>query len=72
MKARDLTPIFKYFDDLPDGAVVPQRVTSLMTGESPRSLRRKKLLPTFPINEKTKGNRVGDIRELMRKRGTVR
>jgi hypothetical protein len=55
MKARDLTHILKYFDVLPEEARVPQRVTSLLTGESLRSLRRKKPIPSYPINEKNDG-----------------
>jgi hypothetical protein len=69
MKARDLTHILKYFDVLPEEARVPQRVTSLLTGESLRSLRRKKPIPSYPINEKMTGHRVGDVRKLLRRAG---
>jgi hypothetical protein len=69
MRARDLTEILNYFDQLPDSARVPLRVTALLIGESLRSLRRKKPLPTYPINGKMIGNQVGEIRQLMRERG---
>src|SRR5215831_13825603 len=66
MRPRDVTEILRHFDQLPDWAVVPQKVTALLIGESARSLRRKKPIPSFPINRSLKGNRVGDIRKLVR------
>jgi hypothetical protein len=67
MRPRDVSDILRHFDQLPDWAIVPQKVTALLIGESARSLRRKKPIPTFPINGSLKGNRVGDIRKLVRK-----
>jgi len=69
MRPRDVSEILRHFDQLPDWAVVPQKVTALLIGESARSLRRKKLIPAFPINGSLKGNRVGDIRKLLRESG---
>jgi hypothetical protein len=66
MRPRDVSDILRHFDHLPDWAIVPQKVTALLTGESARSLRRKKPIPSFPINGSLKGNRVGDIRKLVR------
>jgi hypothetical protein len=63
MRPRDVSEILRHFDQLPDWAIVPQKVTALLSGESARSLRRKKPIPSFPINGCLKGNRVGDIRK---------
>jgi hypothetical protein len=71
MRPRDVSEILRHFDELPDWARVPQRVTALLIGESARSLRRKKPLPTYPINGKLRGHAVGDIRRLRRERGMV-
>jgi hypothetical protein len=66
MRPRDVSDILRYFDQLPDQAVVPQKVTALLIGESARSLRRKKPIPTYPINGSLRGNKVGDVRRLLR------
>jgi hypothetical protein len=66
MRPRDVSRILEHFPYLPDDAIVPQKVSALLTGESERSWRRKKPLPTVPINGKMKGNRVGDVRALLK------
>ena len=67
MRPRDVSEILRHFDQLPDGAIVPQKVTALLIGESARSLRRKKPIPQYQINGSLKGNRVGDIRGILQK-----
>jgi hypothetical protein len=55
----------KQFDDLPDDAVVPRRVTAAMLGISERTVRR--LYPTVRLSPRRRGNReFGDIRALVR------
>jgi len=68
MKARDVSEILRQFDNLPDSALVPQKVSALLLGESPRSLRRKKPMPSFPINGAMRGHTVGHIRRELAKR----
>jgi len=47
MRPRDVSEILRHFDQLPDGAFVPQKVTALLIGESARSLRRKNPIPQY-------------------------
>jgi hypothetical protein len=54
----------KYFDDLPDDAVVPRRITAALLGISERTVRR--LYPTVRLSPRRRGNRVGDIRAILR------
>lgn len=71
MRPRDISEILRHFDELPDSAVVPCRVASLMTGMAPRTLRRQPI-PTVPITDSLNGKRVGDIRGLLRERMAAR
>jgi hypothetical protein len=65
-KPRDIAAIVKRFDELPDDAIVPDTVSAKVLSTSPWTIRRNKLLPYRQISERFKGNRVGDIRALVR------
>ena len=52
------------FDDLPDDAVVPRRVTAAVLHISERTVRRS--VPTVNLSQRRRGNRVGDIRAIAR------
>jgi hypothetical protein len=54
----------KEFDDLPDDAVVPYRVTAAVLHMSERTVRRT--VPTVRRSLRLRGNRVGDIRAIAR------
>jgi hypothetical protein len=54
----------KEFDDLPDDAVVPRRVTAEVLHISERTVRR--CVPTIQLSLRRCGNRVGDIRAIAR------
>lgn len=54
----------KNFDDLPDDAVVPRRVTAAVLHMSERTVRRS--VPTVRLSLRRCGNRVGDIRAIAR------
>jgi hypothetical protein len=54
----------KKFDDLPDDAVVPRRVTAAVLNISERTVRRS--VPTVKLSPRRRGNRVGDIRAIAR------
>jgi hypothetical protein len=54
----------KEFDDLPDDAVVPRRVTAAVLHISERTVRRS--VPTVNLSQRRRGNRVGDIRAIAR------
>jgi hypothetical protein len=54
----------KAFDDLPDDAVVPRRVTAAVLNISERTVRRS--VPTVKLSPRRRGNRVGDIRAIAR------
>ena len=62
MKARDVSGILSHFDDLPDDAVVPRKVTSLLTGKSLRQLQQNPPGKPRYLSERCIGDRVGDIR----------
>ena len=66
MRPRDVSEILRHFDQLPDWAIVPRKVTALLTGESARSLRRKKPIPSFPINGSLKGKLRDSCRQTLR------
>jgi hypothetical protein len=52
------------FDSLPDDAVVPRRVTAAVLHISERTVRRS--FPTVKLSARRRGNRVGDIRAIVR------
>ena len=54
----------KEFDDLPDDAVVPRRVTAAVLHMSERTVRRS--VPTVKLSARRRGNRVGIIRAIAR------
>jgi hypothetical protein len=54
----------KKFDDLPDDAVVPRRVTAEVLGMSERTVRRS--VPTVNLSLRRRGNRVGTVRDIAR------
>jgi hypothetical protein len=54
----------KNFDDLPDGAVVPRRVTAAVLHISERTVQRS--VPTVKLSRRHCGNRVGHIRAIAR------
>jgi hypothetical protein len=61
-----VTHIIKQFDELPDDAVVPRRITAAVLGVSERTVRR--YYPTVRLSPRLSGNRVGDIRAIVRGR----
>jgi hypothetical protein len=65
MKARDVTEILQKFEDLPDAAVVPRKVTALLTGMSIRTIRRNPPVPDRRITDDLIGHRVGDLRRWL-------
>jgi len=54
----------KQFDDLPDDAVVPRRVTAAVLHMSERTV--KRIVPTVKLSARRRGNRVGAIRAIAR------
>ena len=54
----------KEFDNLPDDAVVPRRVTAALLHLSERTVRRR--FRTVKLSARRRGNRVGDIRAIAR------
>jgi hypothetical protein len=58
-----MNPI-KQFDHLPDDAVVPRRVTAAVLHMSERTVRRS--VPTVKLSARRRGNRVVDIRAIVR------
>ena len=60
----DIAEILKRFDELPDCAVVRSAVTAAVLGLSERTVRR--CIPSVRLTPNRKGQRVGDIRALVR------
>jgi hypothetical protein len=58
--------IVKNFDLLPDDAVVQTKITSVVTGLSDRTIRYHPKLPRRQISRGRVGQRVGDVRALLR------
>jgi hypothetical protein len=52
------------FDDLPDDAVVPRKITADVLGVSVKTV--KRAIPTVQVSARRCGNRVGDIRAIAR------
>jgi hypothetical protein len=55
-----------YFDDLPNDAIVPDRVAAAILAISVWTLRRENPVPFRQISERRRGRRVGDLRALVR------
>jgi len=58
----DIAEIVRRFDQLPDDAVVPTRVTAAVHGVSPRTVRR--IYPSVQLSPNRKGQRVGTLRAM--------
>jgi hypothetical protein len=58
--------IIKRFDDLPENAVVQTKITALVLGLSERTIRYHPKLPRIALSQVRYGQRVGDIRQLVR------
>jgi hypothetical protein len=58
--------IIKRFDQLPDDAVVQTKVTALILGVSERTVRYSSYLPRVQLSPGRYGQRVRDIRALVR------
>ena len=59
--------VLKNFDNLPDDALVPPKVTALLLGGiSTRTLRRSPPIPKVKVTAQRGAYRVGDIRKLVR------
>jgi len=65
MKARDVSEILRLFPELPDAAIVPRKVTALLTGMSLRTIRRNPPVPDREITPDLIGHRVGDLRRFL-------
>ena len=65
MKPCDLE-IIRQFDSLPDDMVVPSRITAILTDLSQRTVRYHPALPRRQLSDNRYGQRVGDIRALVR------
>jgi hypothetical protein len=61
-----LREILERFDALPDAAVIPSKITSIILGLSERTTRYHPNLPRVQISPNRYGQRVGDIRRLSR------
>jgi hypothetical protein len=61
-----LREILERFDALPDDAIVPTKVTSILLGTSERSVRYNPHLPRVQVSRGRYGQRVGDIRKIAR------
>jgi hypothetical protein len=68
----DLTyEIVRNFDALPDDSVVQTKITSVITGLSDRTIRYHPKLKRIQISRGRVGQRVGDIRALLRGEDTA-
>jgi hypothetical protein len=54
------------FDALPDDAVSPTKITAVVTGLSERTVRYHPRLPRHYVSSDRYGQRVGDVRKLLR------
>jgi hypothetical protein len=60
----DIAEILRRFDQLPDDAIVPSRVTAAVHGVSTRTVRRT--YPFVQLSPNRKGQRVGTLRAMSR------
>jgi hypothetical protein len=58
--------IIKRFEDLPNNAVVQTKITALVLGLSERTVRYHPKLPRITLSQGRYGQRVADIRTLVR------
>ena len=61
-----LREIFERFDALPDDAVVPSKVSAAFLGVSERTIRYHPDLPRVTVSQGRYGQRVGDLRKIVR------
>jgi hypothetical protein len=61
-----LAEILERFDALPDDAVAPTKITSIILGLSERTVRYHPQLPRVQVSEGRYGQRVKNIRALVR------
>jgi hypothetical protein len=61
-----LREILERFDVLPDDAVVPSKVTAIIMGLSERVIRYHPRLRRVVVSRGRYGQRVGDIRKIVR------
>jgi hypothetical protein len=61
-----LREILERFDALPDDAIVPTKVTSILLGTSERTVRYNPHLPRVQVSRGRYGQRVRDIRNIVR------
>jgi hypothetical protein len=61
---KDIAEILRRFDQLPDDAIVPSRVTAAIHGVSTRTVRRN--YPSVQLTPNRKGQRVGTLRAMSR------
>jgi hypothetical protein len=66
-KARDFFAIARNFDQLPDGAVIPDCAAAIVLGMSIWTLRRANPTPQIALSPRSRGRRVGDIRKAIRR-----
>jgi hypothetical protein len=60
----EIAEILRRFDQLPDDAVVPTKVTAIIHSISERNVRRT--YPSVQLSPNRKGQRVGTIRAMSR------
>jgi hypothetical protein len=63
-----LRAILERFDALPDDAVLASRITAIILGLSEKTVRNHPALPRVRLSVGRYGQRVGDIRNLVRTR----
>ena len=61
-----LSEILQRFDELPDDAVAPTKITAIILGLSERTVRYHRHLTRIQVSPGRYGHRVGDIRALAR------
>ena len=66
MMTNKLREILERFAALPDDAVLPSRITAIILGLSERVVRYHPSLPRVQLCAGRYGQRVGDIRKLVR------
>jgi hypothetical protein len=54
------------FDNLPNDAIVPDKVAAELLGVSIWTLRRNNPVPAIQVSERRRGRRAGDIRAKVR------
>jgi hypothetical protein len=67
----DTMEILKRFDELPDDALVPGKITAIVFGVSERTLRRDPPIPRIHVSAQCRNYRVGDIRAFVRGQKTA-